>query len=112
VLRCGNGVEGNRDFLVGLVLLPPYMLPGGVLAAGDANERDRALSGEMSAGPRGEWPVGPTFEADVSAKLRYQGLSESKWCETVNEKREDEHEPILAADVKDEGSNRRDEARG
>lgn len=90
------------------------MLPGVVLAAGDAKERDRALSGEMSAGPREEYwvVVGPTLEADVSAKLRYHGLSESRWCETVNEKREDEHEPILAVDFNDEGSNRRDEARG
>lgn len=89
------------------------MLPGGVLAAGDANEKDRALSGDISAGPKEEGAVvGPTLEADVSVKLRYQGFSESKlWCETVNEKREDEHEPILAVDFKEEGSNRRDEAR-
>lgn len=88
------------------------MLAGGVLAAGDANEKDRALSGEISAGPKEDGVVGPTFEADVSVKLRYQGFSESKWCETVNEKREDEHEPILAVDFKDEGSNRREDARG
>jgi hypothetical protein len=112
VLRCGNGVEGKSDFLVGLVLLPPLMLPRGVLAAGDANEKDRALSGEMRAGPSGEGLVGPTLEADVSARLRYQGLSESKWCETVKEKREDEHEPILAVEFKEEGSNRSEDARG
>lgn len=114
VVRCGNGVDGNRLFLVGLKLLPPLMLPRGVLAAGDANERERALSGEMRAGPTaiGEGLVGPTFDADVSVKVRYHGLSESKWWETVKENLEEEQEPILAVDLMDEESNRREEARG
>ena len=113
MVRCGSGVEGKSDFLVCLVLLPPpLMLPRGVLAAGDAKENDRALSGEISAGPSGDGLVGPTFDADVSVKLRYQGLSESKWWDTVKEKREEEHDPILAVDFNDEGSNRRDEVRG
>lgn len=67
----------------------------------------------MSAGPSGDWlTVGPTLEADVSAKLRYHGFSESKWWETVNENREEAQEPTLAVDLIDAGSNRRDEARG
>lgn len=66
----------------------------------------------MSAGPRGDGLVGPTLEADVSAKLRYHGLSESKWWETVNEKREDAQDPAFTVDLNDAESNRRDEARG
>lgn len=91
-----------------------FMYPRGVLVAGDAKERDRALRGDIRAGPTREREglVGPTFEADVSVKLRYHGLSESKWCATVKENLEEEHEPILAVDGIDEGSNRRDEARG
>ena len=91
-------------------------LPRGVLAAGDAKENDRALRGEMSAGPRRDGLglvliVGPTLDddddddEDVSAKERYQGLRESRW-ETVKEKREEEQEPIF------ERSKRREEARG
>lgn len=110
VLRCGNGVDGNKLFLIGLKL--PLMLPRGVLADGDANERDRALSGEMRAGPIGEGLVGPTFAADVSVKVRYHGLSESKWWDTVKANLEEEQEPIFAVDLIDEGSNRRDEALG
>lgn len=81
-LRRGSGVEGKRLFLLGRAEPPPYseMLPSGVLAPGEAKERDRAFSGEMRAGPSGDGPlVGPTLEADVSVRLRYQGLSESKW---------------------------------
>lgn len=90
------------------------MPPRGVLAAGDAKESDLALSGEIRAGPsiEGEGLVGPTFEPDVSANERYQGFKESKWWETVNENREDEHDPIFAVDGIEEGSNRSDEARG
>ena len=88
------------------------MVPRGVLAMGDAKESERALSGEMSAGPNGDGLVGPTLDADVSARLRYQGFSESRWWDTVKEKREEEQEPILAVDFTVEGSNRRDEARG
>lgn len=93
-------------------------LPRGVLAAGDAKEKDRALRGEMSAGPSRDGLglvliVGPTLDDDddeeeddeVSAKERYQGLRESRW-ETVKEKREEEQEPIF------ERSKRREEARG
>lgn len=61
------------------------------------------------AGPENEGFVGPTFDADVSANERYQGLRESRWCETVNENLEEEHEPSLETD---EGSKRRDAARG
>ena len=68
VTRCGSGVEGKRPFLVAGG-------PRGVLATGDANESDRAFSGEMSAG---EGLVGPTFDADVSARLRYHGFNESR----------------------------------
>lgn len=86
------------------------MLPRGVLAVGDANEKDLALADEMRAGPTTkDGLVGPTLDADVSVKLRYQGLTESKWWATVNENREEEHDPILAVD---DGLNRREEARG
>ena len=71
LLRCGRGVDGNKLFLM-------LMFPRGVLAAGDANERDLALRGEIRAGPRGEGLVGPTLNDDVSVKVRYQGLRESK----------------------------------
>lgn len=62
----------------------------------------------------GEGLVGPTLEDDVLSppRLRYHGLRESSWCETVKEKREDEHEPILAVDFRVDGSNLRDEALG
>lgn len=83
--------------------------PSGFRATGDAKEKERALSGEMSAG---EGVVGPTLDAEVSERLRYHGLRESSWWETVKAKREEEHEPILAVDFTVEGSNRRDEARG
>lgn len=86
----------------------------GVLAAGDAKEKERALRGEMRAGPRREGPglvVGPTLEKDdVSLRERYQGLRESRW-ETVKENREEEQEPILEEGT-EEGSKRREEARG
>lgn len=90
------------------------LLPIGVLAAGDAKESDLALSGEIRAGPsrEGDGLVGPTLEDDVSVNVRYHGFRESKWWETVNENREDEHDPIFAADGIEEGSNRRDDARG
>lgn len=73
LLRCGKGVDGNKLFLM-------LMFPRGVLEAGDAKERDRALSGEIRAGPSGEGlAVGPTLDADVSlVKVRYHGLRESK----------------------------------
>lgn len=88
-------------------------LPRGILAAGDANEKDLALTGEMRAGPNTGGLVGPTLDADVSVKLRYHGFTESKWCATVKENREEEHDPILAVDDGiEEGSNRREEARG
>lgn len=89
------------------------MLPRGVLATGEAKEKDLALRGEM-VGPDklDEGFVGPTFDADVSVNERYQGFNESKWCDTVNENLEEEHEPSLAADDTDEGSKRRDAARG
>lgn len=113
VLRCGNGVDGKKLFLMGpKSLLPPLMLPRGALAAGDAKERDRALTGEMRAGPSGEGLVGPTSVADVSVKERYHGFSESKWWDTVKANLEEEQEPTFAVDLIDEGSNRRDEALG
>ena len=68
-------MDGKKPFLVSLALL---MSSRGVLAIGDAKEMDRALSGEMRAGPRGERLVGPTLDADVSVKLRYHGFRESK----------------------------------
>ena len=71
LLRCGRGVDGNKLFLM-------LMLPRGVLAAGDANEKDLALSGEIRDGPKGEGLVGPTLDDDVSVRLRCQGLRESK----------------------------------
>lgn len=82
------------------------MLSRGVLAAGDANENDLAL------GPTSEAFAGPTLDADVSVKLRYQGFTESKWWATVNEKRDEEHAPTLADDGIEEGWYRREEARG
>lgn len=65
----------------------------------------------MSAGPMVVVVVvvGPTLEDDVSVRERYHGLRESKWWDTVKEKREEEEEPILAVDLIVEGSNRRDE---
>lgn len=66
--RCGSGVEGKSPFL-------EAGGPRGFRAMGEAKENDRALSGEISAG---EGLVGPTFDADVSPKLRYHGFSESK----------------------------------
>ena len=71
---CGIGVDGKNPFLTA-----PKVL-GGVLAAGDANEKDLAFNGEMSAGPRNDADevVGPTLDADVSVNVRYQGLTESK----------------------------------
>lgn len=65
----------------------------------------------MRAGPwreEGEGAVGPTLDADVSVKVRHQGLRESRWGETAKEKREEEQEPTLAVD----GLNRRDEDPG
>jgi hypothetical protein len=62
-------VEGKRPFL-------EAGGPRGVLATGEAKERDRALRGEISAG---EGLVGPTLDADVSVRLKYHGLSESRW---------------------------------
>lgn len=55
------------------------MLPRGVLAAGDANERDRAFRGEIKAGPiiEGDGLIGPSLDSDVPVKVRYHGLSES-----------------------------------
>ncbi|MCI92445.1 hypothetical protein A2U01_0113741, partial [Trifolium medium] len=49
---------------------------------------------------------------DVSPRLRYHGLRESSWVETVKEKRDDEQEPILVDDLMVDGSNRREDARG
>lgn len=72
---CGIGVDGKNPFFT------PPTLRGGVLAAGDANEKDLAFKGEMSAGPSrdDDGAVGPTLDADVSVNERYQGLTESKW---------------------------------
>lgn len=84
------------------------MLPRGILVAGDANENDLALTGEIRAGPS---VAGPTLEEEASVRVRCHGLRESRWWETVKENRE-EHEPILAVDGREEGSNRRDDARG
>ena len=66
----------------------------------------------MRAGPRTGVDVGPTLNDDLSPKVRYQGLSESKWCETVKENREDEQAPTFPLDGTDEGLNIRDAARG
>lgn len=67
-------MDGNKLFLM-------LMLPREFLATGDANEKDRAFNGEMRAGPSIEgFFVVATLLADVvSARLRYQGLRESKW---------------------------------
>ena len=54
--------------------------------------------------------LGPTLDADVSVKVRYHGLRESKWWDTVKENLEEEQEPILAVDLIEDGSNRRDVA--
>lgn len=66
-------MDGKKLFLATV-----WMLPRVVLAAGDANENDLALAEDMSAGPTRDGLVGPTLEDDVSPKLRYQGLTESK----------------------------------
>ena len=98
----GSGVDGKKP------------LPCGALATGDAKEMDRALSGEIRAGPRmeGEGLVGPALDDDVSVNVRFQGLTESKLWETVNENRDEAHEPILAVAGREDWPNRRDEARG
>jgi hypothetical protein len=103
VTRCGRGVDGKRPFLLAGG-------PSGLRAIGDANESERALSGEII--DAGEGLVGPTFDEDVSPRLRYHGLRESSWVDTVKEKRDDEQEPILVVDLMVDGSNRREDARG
>lgn len=60
------------------------MWQGGVLATGDAKEKDLAFNGEMRDGPSRDGDgdgcvVGPTLDDDASVSVRYQGLSESKW---------------------------------
>lgn len=105
LLRCGNGVDGNKLFL-------PLIPVRAVLTAGDANESERAPSGETRAGSIGHRLVGPTLDDEVSVKERYHGLRESKWWDTVKENREEEQEPILPVDFIDDVSNRRDDARG
>lgn len=68
----------------------------------------------MAAGPR----VGPTLADDptladeVSVNDKYHGFTESKWCETVNENLDDEHDPILPFEDIEEGLNLRDAALG
>lgn len=74
----GVDVEGKIPFLVGLMRDSPLIVLNGVLASGDANESDLALSGEMAAEPRGVGPMGSALEADVSVMLRYHGFKESK----------------------------------
>lgn len=66
-------MDGKKLFLTTF-----FMLPRGVLAVGDANENDLAVAADVSAGPTDDELVGPTLDADVSPKLRYQGLTESK----------------------------------
>lgn len=88
---------------------PMLLLPRGVLSMGDANEWDLALSGEM-AGPM--LVVGPTLADEVSVKDKYHGFTESKWCETVNENLDDEHDPILPFEDIEEGLNLSDAALG
>lgn len=73
------------------------------------------MIGDIKAGPSVGVDVVPNLKEDglSSVKVRYQGLSESKWCETVKAKREEEQEPTLAAlDGMEEGLSRRDAARG
>lgn len=67
------------------------------------------MIGDIRAGPV---DVGPTLNDGLSVRVRYQGFSESKWWETVKEKREDAHEPTFALDGTEEGLNRSDAARG
>ena len=64
---------GKKLFLTTLL-----MLPRGALAVGEANENDLALADDVSDGPTSDGLLGPTLDADVSPKLRYQGLTESK----------------------------------
>lgn len=73
---CGSGVDGKKPFRAAAEAEAVVVVPRGVRARGDANDMDRALSGEMAAGPR---LVGPIFEADVSVNVRCHGLRESKW---------------------------------
>ena len=83
---------------------------------GDANEKERGLGPRMEDDVEFVFVVGPTLEEVESAvRLRYHGLSESKWCETVKENREDAHEPIFPVEEEtgiEDGLNRREEARG
>ena len=76
-------------------------------AAGEAKEKDRALSGE--APTREGLAVGITARGVALVVVdRYHGVRESRW-ETVNEKREDVEPPSLAV-VATTGSNRSDAA--
>ena len=70
------------------------------------------MRGEIRAGPRGERLVGPPIDDEVPVKVKCQGLSDSRWWDTVKENLDEEHDPVLAADLIEEGSNRREEARG
>lgn len=97
---CGSGVDGKKLFRIVFMFL----------AVGDANEYERALTGDIRAGPVVD--VGPTLKDGLSVSVRYQGFSESKWCETVKAKREEAHDPGLDLDGTEEGLNLRDAARG
>lgn len=100
-------MDGNKLFLM-------LMLPRGVLEIGDANERELAFNVEMRVDPPNieGFVVFPTLDSDVSARLRYHGLRESKWRETVKEKRDDAHDPTFAVDCIEDGLNLREEDRG
>lgn len=87
-----------------LLLGPPNV---SLLAAGDAKEKERALSGEMYAPP-----VGPSLDDDVSVSVRHHGLTVSRPSrDTVKANLEDAQEPILSVDFIDDVSNRREETR-
>lgn len=65
----------------------------------------------MAAGPR-LVVVGPTLADDVSANDKYHGFTESKWCDTVNENLDEEHDPTLPFEGIEDGLNLRDAALG
>lgn len=85
---------------------------------GDAKEKERGLGPSIDDDDDDiielGTVVGPSFddEEDGGAsevRLRYHGLRESKWWDTVKEKRDEAHAPILVAE---DGSNRKEAARG
>lgn len=86
------------------LLLGPSI--GSRLAAGDAKEKERALSGEMYA------LACPSLDDDVSVSVRHHGLTVSRPSrDTVKANLEDAEELILSVGFVGDLSKRREETR-